>query len=96
MSQVMKTNPQLRDMFEEKILKVPLNVCPVFADYTGENTYEAGCNLIQETFQTKNRNAEKQIYSHVTCATDTTNVTAVFNAVKDIIIRRSLGEAGLV
>lgn len=85
-----------RDMFEEKIAKVPLTVCPVFADYTGENTYKDGCNLIGETFQSKNRNPEKVIYSHITCATDTSNVAAVFNAVKDIIIRKSLGEAGLV
>ena len=37
-----------------------------------------------------------QVYTHITCATDTGNVAAVFNAVKDIIIRKSLGEAGLV
>lgn len=85
-----------RDVFEEKIVKVNLTVCPVFADYTGENNYEAGCALIEQTFQAKNRNPDKQIYAHVTCATDTGNVAAVFNAVKDIIIRKSLGEAGLV
>lgn len=85
-----------RDMFEQKIQKVPLTVCPLFADYTGENTYEAGCEVIEAKFQEKNRNPDKQIYSHVTCATDTNNISAVFNAVKDIIIRKSLGEAGLV
>jgi hypothetical protein len=71
-------------------------VCPVFADYTGENTYEACAEKIESAFQAKNQNADKVIYSHTTCATDTTNIAAVFNAVKDIIIRRSLGEAGLV
>jgi GTPase SAR1 family protein len=85
-----------RDVFQEKIRKVPLTICPVFSDYAGANTYEAGCELIETTFQSKNRNPEKIIYAHVTCATDTTNVAAVFNAVKDIIIRRSLDEAGLV
>jgi len=85
-----------RDVFQEKIKKVPLTVCPVFIDYAGANTYESGCELIETTFQSKNRNPEKNIYSHVTCATDTSNVAAVFNAVKDIIIRRSLGEAGLI
>jgi GTPase SAR1 family protein len=84
------------DMFEEKIQKVPLTVCPVFADYTGPNEFQAGCDLIQQTFIRKNRNPEKVIYAHVTCATDTKNVSMVFNAVKDIIIRKSLGEAGLV
>jgi hypothetical protein len=85
-----------RDVFAEKITKVPLKACPVFSEYNGANTYEAGCELIETTFQSKNRNPEKIIYSHLTCATDTSNVAAVFDAVKDIIIRRSLGEAGLV
>jgi len=84
------------DLFQEKITKVPLSVCPVFADCTGPVDFDEGCQLIETAFQVKNSSAEKQIYSHVTCATDTSNVAAVFNAVKDIIIRKSLGEAGLV
>jgi hypothetical protein len=35
-------------------------------------------------------------YTHLTCATDTENIAVVFNSVKDIIIRKSLNEAGLV
>jgi len=85
-----------RDVFAEKIKKVPLTVCPLFADYAGDNTYEAGCELIETAFHAKNRNTEKTIYAHVTCATDTSNVAAVFDAVKDIIINISLGEAGLL
>jgi len=84
------------DVFMDKIQKVPLTVCPVFADYTGPNTYEKGCEVIEQEFQKKNLNTEKVIYTHVTCATDTHNIQVVFSAVKDIIIRRSLGEAGLV
>ena len=49
-----------------------------------------------QQFETKNRNPDKQIYTHLTCATDTENIAVVFNAVKDIIIRKSLNEAGLV
>jgi len=85
-----------RDMFEEKIKKVPLNVCPIFSNLTGMQDYDTGVEAIDEAFQTKNHNRDKVIYSHVTCATDTTNVAAVFHAVKDIIIRRALGDAGLV
>jgi len=84
-----------RDVFEVKIKKVPLTVCPVFQEYKGENTYDAGIALIEQSFHAKNRNNAKQIYAHLTCATDTSNVAAVFNAVKDIIINISLGEAGL-
>jgi len=83
-------------MFEEKIKKVSLTVCPIFANFPGPQSYESGVEAIEEAFQQKNHNREKVIYSHVTCATDTTNVAAVFHAVKDIIIRRALGDAGLV
>ena len=38
----------------------------------------------------------KSIYTHITCATDTHNVTAVFSAVKDIILRKNLGKVGLL
>jgi len=85
-----------RDVFEKKILKVPLNVCPLFANYTGPNTYEAGCSVIQQLFLEKNKNPENIIYTHITCATDTSNIAVVFDACKDIIIRRSLGEVGLI
>jgi len=73
-----------------------LKVCPVFRDYAGENTYDAGCQLIESAFYAKNKNPEKKIYVHITCATDTNNMRAVFVAIKDIIIRRSLGAAGLI
>ena len=40
--------------------------------------------------------ADKQIYTHITCATDTEAMRVVFDAVKDIIIRKSLQDAGLL
>jgi len=82
-----------RDLFQDKITKVSLREC--FAGYEGPNTYDAGCAFLQEQFESRNRNPEKQVYTHITCATDTDNISAVFNAVKDIIIRKSLNEAGL-
>jgi len=83
-----------RDLFAEKIKKVPLTYA--FPDYQGDGSYEDGIAYMKELFENKNRNGDKQIYTHVTCATDTNNVAAVLNAVKDIIVRKSLNEAGLV
>lgn len=83
-----------RDLFENKITRVPLKIC--FESYDGPDTYDAGCEFLQEQFESRNRNPDKQVYTHITCATDTDNISAVFNAVKDIIIRKSLQEAGLV
>jgi len=82
-----------RDLFAEKIQKVPLTVC--FPEYDGENTYEAGAEFLKNQFESKNHIDEKTVYTHITCATDTGNIQAVFGAVKDIIIRQSLNEAGL-
>jgi len=82
------------DLFAKKIEKVPLTVC--FPEYTGDNSYEQTTNYLIQQFESRNRNPDKHVYTHITCATNTDNVSAVFNAVKDIIIRRSLNEAGLV
>jgi len=84
-----------RDSFLEKMERqVPLTLCPLFKDYTGPNTYEAGVALIQDTFHAKAKN--KLIYTHITCATDTNNMKVVFEAVKDIVIRAALNEVGLL
>jgi len=85
-----------RDIFQDKIKHVPLNSCPCFKTYTGPNTYDAGCQLIENSFHARNKNPNKLIYAHVTCATDTNNMKVVLNAVNDIIIRGRLGAAGFV
>jgi len=79
----------------KKIKKVPLTK-GCFPDYHGENNYDAASSFILEQFRARNRDQEKQIYPHLTCATDRDNVKVVFNAVKDTVIRRSLEEGGLI
>jgi len=83
-----------RDLFLEKIQKVSLK--EYFPEYNGDDSYQSACEFMQHQFESRNRNPDKQVYTHITCATDTDNISAVFNAVKDIIIRKSLNEAGLV
>jgi len=88
------------DLFQEKIVKVPLTVC--FPEYDGEHSYEGSALYMKAQFERKNRQTEagkaelKKIYTHITCATDVNNIRAVFNAVKDIIIRQSLESVGLI
>ena len=84
-----------RDLFMEKIAKVPLTIC--FEDYTGPtNDYDAGCEFFREKFESRNRQPEKEIYTHVTCATDPNNISHVFNAVKDIILKQTLSDGALL
>ena len=82
------------DMFKEKIEKVELK--EYFPEFDGDNTFEHAKEFLEDQFLTRNHNEGKQVYVQTTCATNTENVTAVFNAVKDIIIRNSLADAGLV
>jgi hypothetical protein len=37
-----------------------------------------------------------EVYHHITCATDTQNVEVVFNATKDIILRKNLMRSGFI
>lgn len=80
------------DLFRIKIESVPLQ--QYFKDYEGEG-YDEGCKYLVEQFLARNENDKKKVYAHVTCATDTGNITAVFEDVKEIIINLSLDEAGL-
>uniref|UniRef100_UPI0035902818 guanine nucleotide-binding protein G(t) subunit alpha-1 n=1 Tax=Myxine glutinosa TaxID=7769 RepID=UPI0035902818 len=83
-----------KDLFEDKVQKAHLNIC--FPDYDGPNTYEDAGNYIKLQFLDLNlRKDIKEIYSHMTCATDTKNVTFVFDAVTDIIIKENLKDCGL-
>jgi hypothetical protein len=82
-----------RDLFEEKIKKIDLNVC--FPEYQGGKDYEAAAKFVEEKFQSQNENPKKLIYTHRTCATDTGNILVVFNAVKDIIIHGVLETSGI-
>lgn len=67
--------------------------CPSAPVQVGSNSYEAAVGWIREQFECRNLDpASKTIYTHITCATDTSNVTAVFSAVKDIILRKNLGK----
>uniref|UniRef100_A0A8C4G025 Uncharacterized protein n=1 Tax=Denticeps clupeoides TaxID=299321 RepID=A0A8C4G025_9TELE len=83
-----------KDLFQEKIKKVHLSIC--FPDYDGPNTYEDASGYIKSQFEELNmKKGVKEIYSHMTCATDTKNVEIVFNAVTDIIIKENLKDCGL-
>jgi len=82
-----------RDLFQQKIKKVPLTVA--FPEYDGPQDWEKCADYISTKFAEQNKQKNKQIYTHITCATDTSNVRFVFNAVKDIILHQALDASGL-
>jgi len=83
------------DLFKEKITRVNLKVC--FEDFVGPpGSLKAGIEFISAKFLAQNQNPDKGVYIHVTCATDTQCVSAVFNAVKDVVLRIALNNAGIL
>ncbi|XP_038597288.1 guanine nucleotide-binding protein G(t) subunit alpha-3 [Tachyglossus aculeatus] len=83
-----------KDLFKDKVTKVHLSIC--FPEYKGPNTFEDAGNYIKNQFVNLNlKKEDKEIYCHMTCATDTQNVKFVFDAVTDIIIKENLKDCGL-
>lgn len=82
------------DLFKEKIKRTDLS--QFFPEYEGGRNFEAAANFIRSKFEEKNRNPRhKTIYAHFTCATDTQQLQQVFDAIKDIILNKTLREQGL-
>lgn len=68
--------------------------CKIFN--LGLNTYEEAASYIRSQFENLNkRRDQKQIYTHFTCATDTSNIQFVFEAVTDVILKNNLRDVGL-
>jgi len=101
-----------RDLFSEKLIEVPFNGNGRFPDFKGPHVvpdtpsadpnsdefkkcYDAAAGYLHDLFLSRNKQS-KEIYSHITCATDTKNVEVVFNACKDIILKSNLSGSGFM
>ncbi|EFE41228.1 hypothetical protein TRV_04023 [Trichophyton verrucosum HKI 0517] len=67
------------DRFKEKLPVSPMK--NYFPDYEGGADYSAACDYILNRFVSLNQAEQKQIYTHFTCATDTTQIRFVMAAV---------------
>lgn len=61
----------------------------------GPSTFTDAIAYIQAQYESRNKSAHKEVYTHVTCATDTGNIQFVFDAVTDVIIAKNLRGCGL-
>jgi len=82
------------DRFKEKLPISPMR--NYFPDYEGGDNYDEASKYILDRFVDLNMTDTKQIYTHFTCATDTSQVKFVMAAVGDIIIQANLRECGLL
>lgn len=85
------------DLFEEKILTSHIADQKHFSDYVGpDRDYHAGVEYFKKKFsECVGENSKKDIYIHVTCATDTNAMEAVLGAARLMIIQQNLANAGL-
>src|SRR5271169_4025779 len=67
------------DRFKEKLPVSPMK--NYFPDYEGGEDYASACDYILNRFVSLNQHETKQIYTHFTCATDTTQIRFVMAAV---------------
>merc|ERR1719461_1017557 len=82
------------DLFEEKIKHIPLTTC--FPNYQGPNTAKDAIDHIKGKFLSKNHDQTRKIYVHETCATNTDQMSHIFDAVNHTIINKALVKAGLL
>lgn len=84
------------DLFSEKIKTVRINSVKEFEEYDiPAFDRDAGVKFFLEQFMMRNESA-KDIFYHVTNATDSNNVKVVFDACKDIILKRNLEDSGFM
>ncbi|KAG0294945.1 guanine nucleotide-binding protein subunit alpha [Dissophora globulifera] len=82
------------DRFREKLPISPMR--NYFSDYEGGDDYDEAAQYILHRFVSLNLSDSKQIYTHYTCATDTSQIKFVMAAVSDIIIQTNLRDCGLL
>ena len=80
-----------RDIFQEKIRKIPLTVaCP---DYNGAQfSYEESIAYLTEQFEAISRNRSRSCYTYVTCATETNEIRTIFNEISEDVIKTALDQ----
>lgn len=82
------------DIFKEKLQTSPLN--KYFPDFDGGSDFDKACDYFLKKFSALNQSDVKQVYPHLTCATDTQQIKFVMAAVNDIIIQNNLRDCGLL
>lgn len=82
-----------KDLFQEKIKRVPLTVC--FKDYTGAaGDVEAAEEYVCAQFVSKKKDPNKQLFAHITIATNTDNIRLVFKSVTNKLLEDTFQKLG--
>ncbi|POW00266.1 hypothetical protein PSTT_13252 [Puccinia striiformis] len=87
------------DIFKEKVTHSPIQ--NFYSDFQPplncqQEVWQAGADFFKNKFLSFNRSSSKQIYVHLTCATDTSQIRHVIGHVNDTIIQLNLSEYGMM
>ena len=77
-----------RDLFAEKIQRVPLRICESLVKYQGDTTnFEQTATFIRNEFTSLNPNPnERTIFTHITCALERDNIEKVFVDIGRVVV----------
>ncbi|KAH9814822.1 guanine nucleotide-binding protein subunit alpha [Melampsora americana] len=89
------------DLFKEKLKESKIenffmDFHPLPSHASDQDRLQAGADFFSNKFISLNQSPTKQVYVHLTCATDTSQIRFVLSAVNDIIIQVNLRECGLL
>jgi len=84
------------DLFKEKMRNRIGDLKNLFPEYDGEYDSKKAIDFLIEKFKDLRENKEKELFVHVTCATNKDNIQFVFEAVKEIVIKQNLQNCNLV
>lgn len=90
-----------KDVFKTKIATTDIRqVQPdgtvLFDDYRGGCDFAEGLKYILGLFIARNKNEDRELFYHVTTATSSSNIRAVFVACKQVILRDSMAASGFL
>lgn len=78
-----------KDLFHEKIRRVPLSVC--FPEYSGTpGDEDAAQQYIVDKFE-KCASGKRKLFRYITCATDTAQMEVVWRALMDVYLTQAVG-----
>merc|ERR1712013_865659 len=93
-------------LFAKKITAIPVTECSAFTDFAqfrhDEVIHSNAYDYVQTTayikskFEALRRHKKNTMYTHVTCATDKSNIKMVVDSVCHIVVSRNVISAGLV
>jgi len=82
------------DLFSEMCKETPIKKC--LPNYPGGSSEEEQYNYIKSLYLTQVKNKNRNVFTHITCATNTDQIKVIFDAVNQSVIKRALFRAGLL